>query len=180
MNKKISLKVFEIISTIFAIVVGFLLHFTYEWSSNNSVVGIFSAINESTWEHLKILFVPMLITTIIGYFYYNNISNYLCSKTKGILLALFFIIVFFYTYTGIIGKNFAIIDILSFIVAIILGEVYTYKMIKSNEVCNSFLLKIVLSILTLSFVIFTFRPPHIGLFKDPVSQSYGIITQLNK
>ena len=57
--KKISLRKFEIISTFFAIALGTLLHFTFEWSGNNPVVGIFSAVNESTWEHLKILFFPM-------------------------------------------------------------------------------------------------------------------------
>ena len=65
MNKKISLKSFTIISIIFTIIVGTLLHFVYEWSNNNIVAGIFGAINESTWEHLKILFIPMLITTIV-------------------------------------------------------------------------------------------------------------------
>ena len=54
MNNKIKLKTFEIVSTIFIIVSGILLHFLYDWSNNNTLVGIFSAINESTREHLKI------------------------------------------------------------------------------------------------------------------------------
>ena len=45
---------------IFISVLGVLLHFTYEWSGNNPIVGLFSATNESTWEHLKLLFFPML------------------------------------------------------------------------------------------------------------------------
>ena len=40
---------------IFISVLGVLLHFTYEWSGDNAVVGLFSAVNESTWEHLKLL-----------------------------------------------------------------------------------------------------------------------------
>ena len=62
---------FQIISTIFVIIFGTLLHFTYNWSNNNSLIGAFSAVNESTWEHLKLLFFPMLITIIIGYFLYR-------------------------------------------------------------------------------------------------------------
>lgn len=176
MNKKIPLKVFEIISTIFSIAIGSLLHFTYDWSNNNPVVGVFSAVNESTWEHLKILFVPMLITTIIGCFYYKDIPNYLCNKTKGILLALLFIVIIFYTYTGVVGTNFAIINILIFVVAIIVGEVYTYKNIQSNKPCSDLLSMIILSILTISFIMFTFKPPHLGIFKDPIDQSYGIVS----
>lgn len=41
---------------IFISVLGVLLHFTYEWAGDNAVVGLFSAVNESTWEHLKLLF----------------------------------------------------------------------------------------------------------------------------
>lgn len=180
MNKKISLKVFTIISIIFTIIVGTLLHFVYEWSNNNIVAGIFGAINESTWEHLKILFIPMLITTIVGYYYYKDIPNYLCNKTKGILLALSFVVIFFYTYSGIIGTNFAFINILSFIIAIIIGEIYTYRKIKSNVDCNNFISIIILSILSLSFVVFTFKPLPIGIFKDPISQTYGIFKYSKK
>lgn len=50
---------------IFISVLGVLLHFTYEWSGDNVVVGLFSAVNESTWEHLKLLFFPFLLLTIL-------------------------------------------------------------------------------------------------------------------
>ena len=50
---------------IFISVLGVLLHFTYEWSGDNAVVGLFSAVNESTWEHLKLLFFPFLLLTIL-------------------------------------------------------------------------------------------------------------------
>lgn len=175
MNNKIKLKTFEIISTIFIIVSGILLHFLYDWSNNNTLVGIFSAINESTWEHLKILFFPMLITIIIGSYYYKDVDNYLCSKTKGLILSLLFIVISFYTYTGIIGTNFASINILIFILAVIIGEIYTYKKINNDSSCSSIKSLIILIFLILSFIVFTFKPPHIGLFKDPVNGTYGMV-----
>ena len=55
MDKKQIIK-FQIISTIFIFIFGTILHFTYEWSGENTIVGLFSATNESTWEHLKLLF----------------------------------------------------------------------------------------------------------------------------
>ena len=113
---KKSILIFQIISVIFTIILGTFLHFTYEWSNENLLVGLFSAINESTWEHLKLLFFPMLITTIIGGFYFGKtISNFLCAKTIGIIASILFTIIFFYTYTGIIGTNFAVLNILTFI-----------------------------------------------------------------
>lgn len=175
MLKKTHILKLEITSTIFIMILGVLLHFTFEWSNNNVLVGTFSPVNESTWEHLKLVFFPMLITTILIYFYEGkNISNYLCAKVQGIILAMLFIIIFFYTYTGIIGTNFAIVDIGSFFIAVSLGQYVAYQKMQLTVSCNKIIPVIVLLVLCLCFFTFTFFPPHIGLFKDPVSGMFGI------
>ena len=51
----------------FISILGVLLHFTYEWSNDNPAVGLFSAVNESTWEHLKLIFFPMLLLTTMEF-----------------------------------------------------------------------------------------------------------------
>ena len=164
-----------IVSGITIIILGFLLHFTFGWSNNNVLVGTFSAINESVWEHLKILFFPSLITIIIGALYFKDtIPNYLCIKTKGLLLALLFIVIFYYTYSGILGKHIALVDISSFIIAVILAEYYTYKKVIDGDNCNNKKAVAIIFILCILFVLFTFLPPHLGIFKDPSTQSFGI------
>ena len=169
---------FQIFSLLFTYVLGTILHFTYEWSNENSIVALFSAVNESTWEHLKLLFFPMLITTIIGYFYLktekDEYNNFLCARTKGILCALAFVVVFFYTYTGIIGTNFAFLDIGSFFAGVFLGEYVTFKQMKKNGKCNKFIAISILTVWLFCFMFFTYNTPHIGLFIDPVSGGYGI------
>lgn len=172
MLKKNHILMFEIVSTIFIIILGTLLHFTYEWSNNNVLVGTFSAINESTWEHLKLIFFPMLITLVIGYIYRGK--NYLCAKVLGIIVAILFTIIFFYTYTGIIGTNFAIIDISSFFIAVVLGQYVAYQKMQSKSFCNNLIAIIILLVLYLCFLIFTFSPPHIALFRDPITGIFGI------
>ena len=103
---------YQIASAIFVCIAGTLLHFTYEFFGENNFVALFSAVNESVWEHLKLLFFPLLLTTILGYIYMGkNIPNFLCSKALGIIISMLFIIIFFYTYTGIIGKSILFIDI---------------------------------------------------------------------
>ena len=175
MTKKSSILKFEIISAIFMLVVGTLLHFTFGWSNNNPLIGTFSAVNESTWEHLKLLFLPMLLTTILGYFLIGkNYSNFLCARLLGILTAILFTISFFYTYTGIIGTNFAFIDISIFFIAVILGELVSYKILLSNFHCNQYVAGLLIFALLISFITFTYFTPKIGLFKDPVSNKYGI------
>lgn len=173
-NKKSVLK-FQIFSAIFVAILGTILHFTYDWSNNNSLVGAFSAINESTWEHLKLLYFPMLLTTILGYFYIGkNIPNFLCAKTLGIIVAISFTTIFFYTYQGILGYNLDFLNILSFFIAVILGEFVTLKFINSNLGCNKKIALLILIVLFLCFIIFTYNTPQIGLFKDPITGFYGI------
>ena len=161
---------FQIFSIIFTWILGTILHFTYDWSNQNAIVGVFSAINESTWEHLKLLFFPMLITTIIGYFYLKpkeEYTNFLCAKTIGILSALAFVVVFFYTYTGIIGTNFAILDIGSFFVGVFFGEYMAYKLTNKINECKNGLAIFILMIFFICFIVFTYNAPQIGLFRDP-------------
>ena len=167
---------FTIFSIIFVAVLGTILHFTFKWSNCNLLIGAFSAVNESTWEHLKLLFFPMLITTILGYFYIGkDLSSFLCARVFGIISAILFTIIFFFTYTGILGRNIAFLNILTFYVAVIIGEYISYRVMSSNLNCNTSTAIWALALLFFCFVFFTYFPPEIGLFLDPLTAKYGII-----
>lgn len=164
---------FRRIFIIIDIILGVFFHFTYEWSNKNSFVALFSAVNESTWEHLKLIFFPMIITSIIGYIFIRNETlNFWCSRVLGIISAMSFIVIFFYTYTGIIGTNFAIINILIFIVAVIIGEWISYLKMSGNQKCNNKNAIIIIFVLLILFIIFTFIPPQINLFRNPIPESF--------
>ena len=75
MNKR-KIRNYQIFSVIFTFIVGTILHFTFELSGENGIVAIFSSVNESVWEHLKLLYFPMLITTVIGYYFFIHIQEY--------------------------------------------------------------------------------------------------------
>lgn len=160
---------YQIFSVIFTCILGNLLHFTYELSGENQIVAIFSAINESVWEHLKLLYFPMLLTIIIGYLYIGKkVPNFICAKTIGIISAMFFIVIFFYTYTGILGKNIAFIDISSFFIATILGETIAYIIMINKCKCNNKIAVFILIFLFICFAIFTYFTPKLGIFVGPV------------
>ena len=72
------LNIFLIIGAVFTIITGTLLHFVYEWSGESLFVGIFSPINESVWEHLKLLFFPMSVWILIGYFIFGKARDKAC------------------------------------------------------------------------------------------------------
>ena len=107
----------------------------------------------------------MLLFTIIFYFFKGNeIPNYLCSKVIGIITAMIFTVIAFYTYSGILGRNYAFIDISLFFIAVILGQVVAYKKLKSEKKCNEQIALRILILIFILFVLFTFVKPRIGLF----------------
>ena len=163
---------------LFSLILGTLLHFTYEWSSENLFVGSFSAVNESVWEHLKLVFYPMLIATIVEYFFVKDMANnYVEAKTIGIFTAISFIVVAFFTYSGIIGTSIIVIDILLFIISIILEEYVAYRLMKREDestVTTEVLSILILAFLLMCFVIFTYLPPEVNLFRDVTIGVYGI------
>ena len=90
-----------------------------------------------------------------------------------------FITVCFYTYTGILGTNYSSINIIIFILSVILAEYVTYKKMNSISTCNPKNSIIILLILLISFILFTYSTPKINYFKNPISNEYGLNT-INK
>ncbi len=175
MLKQKNILKFEILCTIIIIVLGVLFHFTYELSNKNILVGLFTPVNESIWEHLKLIYFPMIITTIIGYFYYGkDYENYIGSKTLGILGAMIFTVIGYYTYSGILGQNIDWINISLFFISVIFGQFIVLKNLNNKKNIKLQNAIIILIIFLLMFIIFTFTPPKIGLFKNPITGTYGI------
>lgn len=173
-NQKSILK-FELISTIFIMISGVILHFVYEWSGNNVFIEIISPVNESVWEHLKLLFFPITITLLVGYFYIGkNYENYICAKTLGIIFSMIFTVITFYTYVGVLGTNIDFINIALFFISVILGQYISYKNISLKKACDKKRAIIILVFIFFLFIIFTFYPPSIGLFEAPEISISGV------
>lgn len=176
-SEKRSIFLYELAGMIFIIILGSLLHFTFEWSNYQPIVGVFSAVNESVWEHLKLGFWPTLLYAIIEYRPLKKYANnFFLGKAVGIYVIPIVIIITFYSYTVLLEENL-LIDILTFIIAVIIGQLASYKLLtyrKLPEELNRVSL-VALAVLGLAFIIFTFYPPHLPIFQDPVSGEYGII-----
>ena len=91
-------KNFQIVSIIFVWIAGTLLHFTHDWFPDSVVFSIISAVNESTWEHLKLVFFPMLFMTIVGYFYNKDIKFFICKICINIYSYVFYCCFLLYVY----------------------------------------------------------------------------------
>ena len=155
---------------------GTLLHFLYEWLGNAAWIAPFSGVNESTWEHMKLLFWPMLLFAAVQSLCFKEREDFWCVKLKGILLGLSLIPLIFYTYNGVIGRSPDWINIAIFFVATAIAYLYeTRRFNVGATVCARPKLAVaLLCVIAASFVIFTFVTPHLGIFRDPLTGSYGI------
>lgn len=166
----------QMVGFVFTAVVGTFLHFLFDWTGGNVVVALFSAVNESIWEHLKLLFYPMLAFAVIEYFFWGKeIGSFWCIKLIGILIGLTLIPVAYYTYTGILGINADWFNITLFFLAA--GAVYWVetKLFERQYTCRigSKMAFALICLIAAAFTVFTFIPPHIPLFEDPITGTYG-------
>lgn len=163
------LKHYAIIGIIFVLIAGTLAHFLFYWTGNNPIVGVFTPINESIWEHMKLLFFPMLLYSFIMILKFHQ--KYLCitpSFCFGILVGTFFIPLLYYSYTFFLRKNIFILDISTFILSVFIAFWISYSYTLSCKLASyTPLLCIMVCILFVCFLIFTFHPPDAMIFQDP-------------
>ena len=155
---------------------GTILHFLYDWSGSAVWVAPFSGVNESTWEHMKLLFWPMFIFSIVQSFFFKDREDFWCVKLRGTLLGLILIPVIFYTYNGAVGKSPDWLNIAIFFISAAVAYIYEARLL-SSETARCLSPKLVVAILSAiaaCFIIFTFAIPDIGIFRDPLTGAYGI------
>ena len=174
---KRSLPFWQFAGFVFTGVFGTLLHFLYEWT-DSTFSALFSAVNESTWEHMKLLFFPMFIFAIFQSRYFaKDYENFWCAKLIGILTGLAVIPIIYYTYTGALGVSADWFNILIFFIAAAIGYITETRFMKSDKnFCNSPTAAIIiLCMIAVLFFVFTFAPPKIPLFQDPITKTYGLV-----
>ena len=149
---------------------GTILHFLYDWTGGSSLVAPFSGINESTWEHMKLLFWPLFLFSMIQRPFFKGQEHYWCVKLAEILLGLALIPVLFYTYNGVLGKSPDWINITIFYITAYLVFLFERWAFANNrpQCKHPRLAFAVICLLGVLFVIFTFAPPQIPLFQDPL------------
>ena len=158
-------KAYLYLSALATVILGTLLHFTYQWSGRNPVI------SESTWEHLKLLAIPMLLFLFPEYLLYGkNYSNYLPVRFLSILIGMSVIVITFYTYTGILGTHCLWADIGTFLLGILASLWFSLKLLPTRYLSSKMAVRLsLLGILLLifCFACFTFYPPNLPLFQAP-------------
>lgn len=164
------------------IILGILLHFIFNFTRQNMLIGIIAPVNESVFEHLKLIFFPASVWWIIGWIIYGkrctlDPNRYLAGCAANCFMGVIIVVAGHYMVKGMFGKAGVIFDIALFIIAVAIGAfcgfcVNKYSVIGIGGVFLSF---VILLLLLTSFILFTFAPPHIPFFRDFQTGEYGIM-----
>ena len=170
-----SLYLWQIAGFLFVSIIGTLLHFTYDLSAQNFAVALFSAVNESVCEHMKLFFFPVVFFALIEYFFWGKQNKHFWSiKLRGVVLGIVLNIVLYYLISGAFGISSLLVDVVLFYVIIAVVFLYeTYMLKKPRDVkISERTALILLCVIALCFVIFTFLTPQVPLFE--AAGTYGI------
>ncbi|HZW81851.1 MAG TPA: DUF6512 family protein [Candidatus Deferrimicrobium sp.] len=172
-----SVLIWELSGIVFLIVVGSLLHFTFDWSNRLPLVGLLSPVNESVWEHLKLGFWSLVLFSSIEYWFIRHeTNNFLLAKGLGVVILQVVILSVFYTYTMFSGEPILAIDISSYILGCVLCQVVSYIIltrVSGKKLLNNVGLALII-IHAVLLIAFTFAPPRLPIFQDSHTLTYGI------
>jgi len=162
---------------VFTGTLGTFLHFLFDLTQGSILAALVSAVNESIWEHMKLLFYPMLFFALIEYFVWGKVCRrFWCVKLVGIGMGLLLIPVFYYTYTGSLGVSIDWFNITIFFISAALVFWTENRLFRSETLFSlpPSAAVTALCLLVLLFTVLTFSPPRIPLFRDPATGAYGL------
>ena len=172
-----SLKMFKVVGIFGVLIFCFLFHFIYSWFPN-TLFSILFPVNESIWEHMKLIMSSFLFYGIIEYFLLkkNNIyfNNYITSVfLSGVLGIAVFLLIYLPLY-DIFGENI-FLNISLLLIVICICELISFNVLKSEKYSYfEYISLIGIMFVYILFAIHTYFPIINGLFYDNVHGKYGI------
>ena len=172
-----NLKKIKIISIIGILILSFISHFMYDLFPNIIFSFIFP-VNESIWEHMKILFTSTLLYGIIDYLLlkkynikYNNFNFQLYFTA---LIGIPIYLVIYLPLYNLLGES-PFISISLLLIVYIITQIVSYNILKEKELKILNLITIPVILLSyLGFIYLTYNPPHTYIFYDITEDKYSI------
>lgn len=168
----------EVIGLFFVLIWGNLFHFVYDWSGQNNLVAAIAAVNESVWEHVKLLTLPWVLWSVVEAIALRRSrdGSVLIARALGLLAGAVFIIAAYYTYVGVTGANVDIVNILIFQVTVLLAFFLSWRVQDKGKLRGkgwAILGALVLLGMVALAVYWTYFPPALPLFTDPQTGQTG-------
>jgi hypothetical protein len=168
----------ELIGVLFILSTGSVLHFVFEWVHHWRLLAWVAPVNESTWEHFKLGFWPGLMFALVEYVMIReSVSNFWIGKSLGLLSMPIVIGTLFYGYTAIVGRHYLWVDIWIFLVSVAVAQGVSYRIMTAAQLGGNTQRWGIIGLMALVVVysLFSYYPPRVFLFEDPVTHHYGIL-----
>ena len=172
-----NIKKLKIVMLFICFLLAFPFHFAYE-KFPNFLFSIFFSVNESIWEHMKLLYTSIMFSGIIEYIIIKKknikVNNFLLSLFISSLLSIPIYLIMFLPIYNRIGENFIIAISIMFITMLI-AQIISYYILKADNIRYSNITSFLFIII--SYIIFgylTYKPIETKLFFDPIEEKYGI------
>ena len=159
----------EALGAMFMVLTGSALHFAFSWSNDWQPIALIAAVNESIWEHLKLAFWPGLIWALFpNKFSTASVSQRTAMRGFSLFVTVVSIVIVFETYTSMTGRNLLVLDIGTFVFAIVLGQLLVVFLLGNTRPSPRMKLMglLMLSAQVVAFSLFTYFPPDHWLFVD--------------
>lgn len=173
---KKSIPGWQVAGFLFTSILGTFLHFLFDLTGQSLPAALVSAVNESIWEHMKLLFYPMVLFALVEYRAWGKeVRGFWWVKLLGILVGLVLIPVLYYTYTGILGVSADWFNVTIFFIAAGTAFWWETKRFQKAAACPAHpaVALALIGLIAVAFTVLTFLPPHIPFFQDPVTGTYG-------
>ena len=171
-----TLKKWKVISVIFIFLLSALLHFIYDWFPT-FFTSLFFPVNESIWEHNKIIVMSFLVLAILEKVYYKKRKNVIFAECISSLVCMILVMLIFtpiYLYILKTNDNM-IVTFAIFILAIIISQIVSYRLLQKEYNSRWEELGVILFVIFfLINIIFTYYPPHVAIFYDYTNKIYGL------
>ena len=171
------MKKIKILIIILSFILSFPIHFIYDIFPNY-FTSILFPINESIWEHMKIIYMSILLSSIIEYFIYKikkiKVNNYILSIPISSILGIIFYLIVYLLIDLFVPHNFYI-AITIMLITYIFSSTVSYLILNNKEIPNQKELGI--SLILISYILFThltYYPPNSYLFIDQITYTYGV------
>lgn len=165
----------ELTGFFFIAVFGCLGHFIFEWSGHRKWAGIFFAVNESTWEHIKLTIYPSFIWMFVEMAVRGCSPSLLVAQFASMVTMILLVPGIFYAYTAFTKRNWLIADIVVFLVAIAAGmKVFSLIAdVPGITAVPAWISVAGMLLILAAYFRFSYHPPHCFLFRDPINKGFG-------
>ncbi len=171
-----TLKKWKAISVVIIFLLSALFHFIYDWFPS-FFTSLFFPVNESIWEHNKIIVASFLVLAIVEKLYYKKRKKVIFAEAISSLICMILVMIIFtpiYLYILKTNDNM-VVTLAIFIFAITVSQIVSYYLLKKDYNSKSEELGVILfAIFFLINIIFTYYPPNVAIFYDYTNNIYGL------